>query len=133
MRLTQEKQALTKLEWLMMEALWNHPPMFLSEIMESMQNAVDWKSSSFMTYLKRLTDSGYVGYTLVSGNRRYFPLRAREDCVEEESNYILSKMTNDSARLLLASMVEKTDVSDEEKTQVQALIAMLSGEPKREA
>ena len=133
MRPTQEKQALTKPEWLMMEALWSHPPMFLSEMMETMQHAVDWKSSSFMTYLKRLTDSGYVGYTLVSGNRRYFPLRAREDCVEEESNYILSKMTNDSARLLLASMVEKTDVSDEEKTQLQALIAMLSGEPKREA
>ena len=60
-------------------------------------------------------------------------LRAREDCVEEESNYILSKMTDDSARLLLASMVEKTDVSDEEKAQLQALIAKLSGEPKREA
>ena len=133
MRPTQEKQALTKLEWLMMETLWNHPPMFLSEIMDAMRNTVDWKSSSFMTYLKRLTESGYIGYTLVSGNRRYYPLRAREDCVEEESNYILSKMTDDSARLLLASMVEKTNISNEEKQQLQALIATLSGEKKRGA
>ena len=36
MRPTQEKQTLTKPEWLMMEALWNHPPMFLSEIMDAM-------------------------------------------------------------------------------------------------
>ena len=42
-------------------------------------------------------------------------------------------MTNDSARLLLASMVEKTNISDEEKTQLQALIAKLSGEREREA
>ena len=131
MRPTQEKQTLTKPEWLMMEALWNHPPMFLSEIMESMQNTVDWKSSSFMTYLKRLTESGYIGYQLVSGNRRYFPLRAREDCVEEESSYILSKMTDDSARLLLASMVQKTNLSGEDKEQLQKLIAKLSGEGKR--
>ena len=131
MRPIQEKQALTKPEWLMMEAWWNHPPMFLSEIMDAMQNTVDWKSSSFMTYLKRLTDSGYIGYKLVSGNRRYFPLRAREDCVEEESNYIFSKMTDDSARLLLASMVEKTNISAEEKQQLQALIAKLSADGAR--
>ena len=133
MRPTQEKQALTKPEWLMMEALWNHPPMFLSEIMEAMQNTVDWKSSSFMTYLKRLTESGYVRYKLVSGNRRYFPLREREDCVEEESSYILSKMTDDSARLLLASMVQKTNIDDAEKEQLQKLIAKLSGDAKRGA
>ena len=131
MRPIQEKQALTKPEWLMMEALWNHPPMFLSEIMEAMQNTVDWKSSSFMTYLKRLTESGYIGYKLVSGNRRYFPLRARENCVEEESSYILSKMTDDSVRLLLASMVQKTNIDEEEKEQLQKLIAKLSGEGKR--
>jgi predicted transcriptional regulator len=131
MRPTQEKQTLTKPEWLMMEALWNHPPMFLSEIMQTMQNTVDWKSSSFMTYLKRLRDSGYIGYQLVSGNRRYFPLRARGECVEEESSYILSKMTSDSARLLLASMVEKTDIDTREKKQLQALIERLSADAKR--
>lgn len=131
MRPTQEKQTLTKPEWLMMEALWNHPPMFLSEIMETMQNTVDWKSSSYMTYLKRLTESGYIGYKLVSGNRRYFPLRARKDCVEEESSYILSKMTDDSARLLLASMVQKSNISEVEKEQLQTLIAKLSGDAKR--
>lgn len=130
MRPTQEKQALTKPEWLMMEALWSHSPMFLSEIMEVMQNTVDWKSSSYMTYLKRLAESGYIGYKLVSGNRRYFPLRARKDCVEEESSYILSKMTDDSARLLLASMVQKTNLGDDEKEQLQKLIAQLSGEAK---
>lgn len=131
MRPTQEKQTLTRPEWLMMEALWNHPPMFLSEIMETMQNTVDWKSSSFMTYLKRLSDSGYIGYQLVSGNRRYFPLRTRDECVEEESSYILSKMTSDSARLLLASMVEKTSIDAHEKEQLQALIERLSSNAKR--
>lgn len=131
MRPTQEKQTLTKPEWLMMEALWNHPPMFLSQIMDAMQNTVDWKSSSFMTYLKRLTESGYIGYQLVSGNRRYYPLRARDECVEEESSYILSKMTSDSARLLLASMVEKTSIDAHEKEQLQALIERLSSNAKR--
>ena len=126
MRTVRQKEALTKAEWLMMEALWSHPPLFLSEIMECMQNSVDWKTSSYLTYLKRLTESGYIGFQQVSGNRRYFPIRAREDCVDEESSYILSKMTDDSARLLLASMVEKTNLDAEERAQLQALIERLA-------
>ena len=130
MRTAKEKEALTKAEWLMMEALWNNQPLFLSEIMEVMQNTVDWKTSSYLTYLKRLTDSGYIGFKLISGNRRYFPIREREDCVEEESSYILSKMTDDSARLLLASMVQKTNISNDEKEQLQKLIARLTKNAK---
>ena len=130
MRTAKEKEALTKAEWLMMEALWNNQPLFLSEIMEVMQNTVDWKTSSYLTYLKRLTESGYIGYKSISGNRRYFPIRQREDCVEEESSYILSKMTDDSARLLLASMVQKTNISNDEKEQLQKLIARLTKNAK---
>ena len=130
MRIAKEKETLTKAEWLVMETLWSNPPLFLSEIMEAMENAVDWKSSSYMTYLKRLTDSGYIGYKLVSGNRRYFPLRPRRDCVDEESRYILSKMTEDSAMLLLASMVEKASIGQEEKERLKKLIQDLTRNAK---
>lgn len=124
------KETLTRAEWLVMEVLWSKSPLFLSEIMEAMQNTVDWKNSSYMTYLKRLTDGGYLGFHSRSGNRCYYPIRQREDCVEEESSYVLSKMSDDSARLLLASMVQKTNISNEEKEQLQELIARLSNSAK---
>ncbi len=127
-----EKESLTRAEWLMMEALWTKSPMFLSEIMESMKNVVDWKSSSYMTYLKRLTDSGYVAYELRSGNRCYYPLRGREDCVEEESGYILSKMTGDSAKMLLAAMVQKTDIDEAEKESLFEMLNALTMRAKQE-
>lgn len=126
-----EKETLTRAEWLVMEVLWKKSPMFLSEIMEAMQNTVDWKNSSYMTYLKRLTDSGYLGFRSRSGNRCYFPIRARGECVEEESSYVLSKMSEDSARLLLVSMVQKADFGEEEKAQLTELIAKLTGGVKR--
>lgn len=123
-----EKETLTRAEWLMMEALWTKSPMFLSEIMEAMKHSVDWKSSSYMTYLKRLTDSGYVGYELRSGNRCYYPLREREDCVEEESGHILSKMTASSARMLIAAMVQKAEMDPQEKKDLAMLIEKLAEE-----
>ena len=127
-----EKENLTRAEWLMMEALWKKNPMFLSEIMEAMKNVVDWKSSSYKTYLKRLSDSGYVGYTLRSGNRCYYPLRERADCIDEESSYILSKMTNDSAKMLLAAMVQKTDIDEAEKASLFEMVDALVNRAKQE-
>lgn len=121
-----EKETLTRAEWLVMEVLWNKSPLFLSEIMEAMKNTVDWKSSSYMTYLKRLLDSGYIAYRSRSGNRCYYPIRTHEDCVEEESSYVLSKMSDDSTKLLLAAMVQKSDFDEAEKEQLSELIAKLT-------
>jgi len=122
------KEALTRQEWVLMEALWQRNPLFLSQIMDATSNAVDWNKSSYLTYLKRMTDKGLIGYTNISGNRCYAPLVKREDCIDSESRHILSKLTEDSTRLLLASMIQKSGLSEEDRDELQALIAKLGEE-----
>ena len=126
------KESLSKQEWVMMETLWQRSPLFLSEIMEAMATSVDWNRSSYLTYLKRMSDKGLIGYKTVRGSRSYFPLKGREECVETETNYILSKLTEDSARLLLASMIQKSGLSDNDMAELQGLISKLSGPEKEE-
>jgi BlaI family penicillinase repressor len=126
------KEVLSRHEWILMEALWHRSPLFLSEIMEATKPAVDWNSSSYSTYLKRMTDKGFVTYKTISGYRCYSPLLAREDCIETETSYILSKMTEDSRRLLVASMIEKSGLSEKDRAELQALIARLNAEAKKE-
>lgn len=127
------KEVLSRQEWVIMETLWNRNPMFLSEIMEAMDATVDWNRSSYLTYLKRMTDKGYLGYKTISGNRCYFPLMQREDCIENESSYILSKLTESSARLLLVSMIQKSGLSEQERNELQALITKLGSNQNQEA
>jgi BlaI family penicillinase repressor len=122
------KETLTRQEWVLMEALWQKNPLFLSQIMDATANAVDWNRSSYLTYLKRMTDKGIIGYTNISGNRCYAPLVRREDCIDSESSYILSKLTEDSTRLLLASMIQKSGLNEEDRDELQALIAELGKE-----
>jgi BlaI family penicillinase repressor len=119
------KETLSKQEWVMMEALWQRNPMFLSEIMDAMATSVDWNRSSYLTYLKRMGDKGLIGYDTVRGSRSYYPLVKREDCIDSESNYLLSKLTEDSTRLLLASMIQKSGLSEKDRTELQALIETL--------
>jgi BlaI family transcriptional regulator, penicillinase repressor len=123
---------LSRQEWVLMEALWQRNPMFLSEIIESTARAVDWNRSSYLTYMKRMKDKGLIGYETIRGNRRYFPLAKREDCIEQETNYILSKMTRHSTRLLLASMIEKSGLSEKDRGVLMELIKNLGGPSKTE-
>ena len=122
------KEALSRQEWVLMEALWQKNPLFLSQIMDATANAVDWNKSSYLTYLKRMTEKGLIGYTNISGNRCYTPLVKREDCIDNESSYILSKLTEDGTRLLLASMIKKSGLSEEDRDELQALISKLGKE-----
>ena len=126
------KESLSRQEWVMMETLWQGSPMFLSEIMEAMEKSVDWNRSSYLTYLKRMADKGLIGYDTIRGSRSYYPLVAREDCIEKESNYILSKMTEDSTRLLLASMIQKSGLSDKDRDVLTELIETLSNGSNKE-
>jgi len=126
------KETLSRHEWILMEALWNRSPMFLSEIMEATKSSVDWNSSSYSTYLKRMTNKGLLTYQTISGYRRYSPLIRREDCIETESSYILSKMTEDSKRLLLTSMIEKSGLTEKDRAELQELISRLGSDSKKE-
>lgn len=124
------KETLTRHEWVIMETLWQRAPLFLSDLMSAMDTSVDWNRSSYLTYLKRMTDKGYVGYETVRGSRRYIPLIRREDCVAAESAAMLEKMTGQSAKLFLVSMVQKSGLSLSDRAELQTLISRLGEESK---
>lgn len=119
------KEALTKQEWIIMETLWNRSPLFLSEIMEAMDKAVNWQKSTYSTYLRKMADNGYIGFNTVSGNRAYYPLANREECVLSESRYMMSKLTDSSKKLFLTCMIKESGLSGPERRELQNLIATL--------
>ena len=119
---------LTKPEWNVMETLWDQSPLFLSQIKDRMKNLVDWKTSSYLTYLKLMTDKGYIGFETISGNRCYYPKIKREDCVEFESRHILAKLSSESSRLLLASMIQQSELTQDDKNMLHGLIDRLDKE-----
>lgn len=120
------KEALTKQEWIIMETLWKHSPMFLSQIMDEMACSVNWQKSTFSTYMRKLGDNGYVGYKTISGNRAYYPTVERSECIQSESRYMISKLTDTGAKMFLTCMIRETGLSDRDRADLQKLIGELS-------
>ncbi len=126
------KENLSKAEWMVMETLWGKSPMFLSEIMDTMGSKVDWKKSTFSTYLKILTDEGYIGYDTIRNSRSYFPLVARAQCAVNESRSLMSRMTDDSARIFLSNMIKEGSLTKKDRDDLKKLIDELE-QAEREA
>ncbi len=118
-------KVLTKNEWLIMEALWSNSPMFLSQIMENMKNVADWKNSTYMTYLKRLTTAGFIKFDTVSGMRRYSPVFTREQCVDNETRNMKEKFSEQSTRLVLANLIREGGLKPGEYEELSKLIATM--------
>lgn len=119
------KESLSKAEWMVMETLWEKSPMFLSDIMEAMSDKVDWKKSTFSTYLKILTDEGYIGYETIRNSRSYYPLAARSECAVNESRSLMARMTDDSARIFLSNMIKEGSLTKEDRDDLKKLIEEL--------
>ena len=124
------KEVLTRQEWIIMETLWKRHPMFLSEIMEEMDKAVNWQKSTYSTYMRKLCDNSYVGFKTISGNRAYSPLAEREECVKNENRYVMSKLTDSSARLFLTCMIKESGLTEKDKIELQTLITSLGNQQK---
>jgi len=123
--------ALSRHEWMLMEALWKSHPLFLSEITDSLKYTLPWKRGTYLTYLKRMCDKGYISFEEIRGSRSYFPLVSREECVKSESRQIITKMTDDSARLFLTCMIQDSGLSEETGTELKNLIDTLASAMKK--
>ena len=115
-----------------METLWNNSPLFLSEIMDAMQDKVNWTKSTYLTYLKKMAEKGYVGFKTIRGSRSYTPTVSREECMVRESRSLMSRMTEDSAMLFVTNMIRESSLTDEDREELKKLIEELGETQKQE-
>ena len=121
----------SKQEWIILETLWKKSPVFLSELMREMKNTVNWKQTTFSTYLKKMFNAGLIGYETISGNRSYYPIVKREECVREESRSLREKLSDVSTKLLLACMIRESGLKEQDCEELSRLIAELDSDGKR--
>ena len=115
-----------------METLWNENPLFLSEIMDAMQDKVNWTKSTYLTYLKKMAEEGYVNFTTIRGSRSYTPIVSREECMVHESRSLMSRMTEDSAMLFVTNMIRESSLTDQDREELKKLIEELGEIQKQE-
>jgi Predicted transcriptional regulator len=125
------KETLTDAEWAVMSALWEKSPQTISGIIATMGDQMEWKYSTFATYVKRLCEKGFIGYDSMGRDNFYYPLVQKEQCILAESRRLLERLNSRSAKDLLVCMIQDGELTPEDRSDLKKLLEELDKEGER--
>ena len=108
-------------EWHIMELLWKTPMLTIGEIIEGVKK-MEWSDSTVKTLVRRLNQKGALGIDSSAGHFRYFTLVSEEECKLKETKNLIDKIYHGSAKLLIASLVSDSNLSESEAEKLMDII-----------
>lgn len=104
-----------------MNNLWKLEKAFMKDLLEEYPEPKP-ATTTLATLLKRMTDKGYITYTLHGKSREYFPLVKKETYFSKHVNGLIKNFFNDSASQFASFFTKETDLTKEELEKLKAII-----------
>ena len=118
-------ERISEAEHAVMEALWDESPLTAVDVCERVCAERSWSMPTVKTLLGRLVAKGVVE-TAPDGRRfLYTPLIARSDYVGSESKRLVERLFGGRAAPLIAHLAETESLTDEDLSQIEALLKEL--------
>ena len=116
---------ISEAEWQVMKVLWNKPGLSAAQVSNEVLKDNNWSDGTTRTYLRRLIDKGALRYEQDSSDSRiyyYFPTIDEKDALEHESTSFLKRIVKGKAGIVLASLIEGSDLSDKEIKELEEIL-----------
>jgi predicted transcriptional regulator len=112
-----------------MKIIWDADvPVTSAYISEKLKGKKDWKITSILTFLARLTDKGFIECKREGKVNIYSPLITKQEYLEREGKSILEKLYNNSLTNFVASLYSSNAISEEELAELKQYIDELTKE-----
>jgi len=121
---------LSKSEEQVMQYLWKREKAFMKELLEDFPEPKP-ATTTLATLLKRMTDKGFVGYTVHGKSREYSPLVKKSDYFSKHVNGLIKNFFNDSASQFASFFTKETNLSNEELEDLKSIIEQQLKEQKK--
>src|SRR5476649_1305145 len=112
---------LTRSEELLMEHIWQLKKAFMKDILEALPEPKP-ATTTVATLLKRMTDKGFIGYTLYGNSREYYPVVKKSDYFSKHVNGIIKNNFNDSAMQFASFFTSAAHLTTEELKELRKII-----------
>ena len=118
----EEPKDLSKAEWKVMKIVWELGKAMAREVYTIAGEQHDWTPATVKTLLKRLADKGYVTTTRVGNGFVYRPAQSALSALQSAADTLLTNTVEGMTGPLLAHMVERTSLSENDLNALQKLI-----------
>ena len=116
------KDTLTPNEWIVMNALWEKSPLSLSEVIACIGDRADWNYKTYQSYILILEKKGMISAEKRGRDKLYSPAVSKAECVETEKKSLLGKLERDAVGMLIAGMVQDSDLSASSYRELKNLL-----------
>ncbi|MFD0931153.1 BlaI/MecI/CopY family transcriptional regulator [Psychroflexus salinarum] len=112
---------LSKSEEELMSHLWKREKAFMKDLLNDYPEPKP-ATTTIATLLKRMTDKGFVSYTLFGKSRQYFPLVEKSAYFSKHVNGIIKNFFNDSASQFASFFTKETELTKTELKELRKII-----------
>lgn len=121
---------LSKTEEQVMQYIWKRNKAFLKDILQDFPEPKP-ATTTVATLLKRMTDKGYINYSLNGKSREYYPLVKKSDYFSKHVNGLIKTFFNNSASQFASFFTTETNLSPEELEDLKKMIDQQLKEHKK--
>ena len=118
----EEPKDRSRAEWKVMKIVWELRKAMAREIYTIAGEQYSWTPATVKTLLKRLVDKGYVSTTPVGNGCVYRPARTALSTLQSAADALLTNAVEGVTGPLLAHMVERVPLSEDDLDALQKLI-----------
>lgn len=109
-------------EWKVMERLWDDAPQTLMQLVHALAEEVGWSKSTVATMVRRMEAKGLLRFEEGGKARLIYPTVTRQEASAAETDSLIDKVYRGRPGLLMASLLEQNDFSQEEIDELYAML-----------
>jgi BlaI family transcriptional regulator, penicillinase repressor len=114
--------ALTRAEWAIIKAVWQHTPCAAPTIQEVLAKSTGWTYSTVRTLMDRMVAKGLLHAEKIRNLTLYRPAITRRQAQQSELLYALKHAFNGALTPMVQCLLETSDLSAAELAELEALI-----------
>ena len=114
--------AISDSEWKIMNILWDSSPKTITELTKELEDSTGWTKHTIITLLKRLDAKGAVYFEEGEKAKQYYAKIPQNETVKEEAKNFLNKAFKGKLGLMINTLIEDEDFSEEELDELYAIL-----------
>lgn len=109
-------------EWKIMNLLWDDQPRTMTQLTKELLESTGWSKYTVMTYLKRMEEKKLIRHTQGEKAKLYYADLERNEAILQERDNFLNKVFRGNVGLMISTMLEHNELSDEELQQLMEIL-----------
>lgn len=117
-----KQPGLTENELDVMQALWTHAPLKVSELLELLKRHPKPAYTSLLTLVQAMERKGYIAHQQEGKAYAYFPKLKESNFTSNEIKRVTKRLFNGSPLALVMNLVKEEHLSQEEIKQLKLIL-----------